>query len=218
LILDWNYFNFMKTPLLIILFIISLTSCDGSKSKSKGTNSSDNILLDSPTVNKDSLIFELTNQIMASIKVKDFKKFSEFIHPISGVRFSPYSFIDTSANVKLTTVTLIEQINKQTKLVWGSFDGSGDIIQLTIEEYFNRFVYNADFINAEKKSINKMIGRGNTINNLESIYNGCDYTESYFSGFDKKFEGMDWCCLRLVFKKYNDKYYLVGIVHDQWTI
>jgi hypothetical protein len=208
----------MKTPLLIILFIISLTSCDGSKSKSKGTNSSDNILLNSPTVNKDSLIFELTNQIMTSIKVKDFKKFSEFIHPIFGVRFSPYAFIDTSTNVKLTSVTLIEQIKKQTKLVWGSFDGSGEIIQLTIEEYFNRFVYNADFINAEKKSINKMIGRGNTINNLESIYNGCDYTESYFSGFDKKFEGMDWCCLRLVFKKYNDKYYLVGIVHDQWTI
>lgn len=208
----------MKTPLLIILFIISLTSCDGSKSKSKGTNSSDNILLNSPTVNKDSLIFELTNQIMTSIKVKDFKKFSEFIHPIFGVRFSPYAFIDISTNVKLTSVTLIEQIKKQTKLVWGSFDGSGEIIQLTIEEYFNRFVYNADFINAEKKSINKMIGRGNTINNLESIYNGCDYTESYFSGFDKKFEGMDWCCLRLVFKKYNDKYYLVGIVHDQWTI
>ncbi len=208
----------MKTPLLIILLIISLTSCDGSKSKSKNTNSSDNILLNSPTVNKDSLILVLTNQILASIKVKDFKKFSEFIHPIFGVRFSPYTFIDTSTNVKLTTVTFMEQINKQTKLVWGSFDGSGEIIQLTIEEYFNRFVYNADFINAEKKSINKMIGSGNTINNLESIYNGCDYTESYFSGFDKQFEGMDWCCLRLVFKKYNDKYYLVGIVHDQWTI
>jgi len=208
----------MKTPLLIILFIISLTSCDGSKSKSKNTNSSDNILLNSPTVNKDSLILVLTNQILTSIKAKDFKKFSEFIHPVFGVRFSPYAFIDTSTNIKLTTVTFMEQINKQTKLVWGSFDGSGEIIQLTIEEYFNRFVYNADFINAEKKSINKMIGRGNTINNLESIYNGCDYTESYFSGFDEKFEGMDWCCLRLVFKKYNDKYYLVGIVHDQWTI
>ena len=208
----------MKTPLLIMLLIISLTSCDGIKPKSKNTNSSDNILLNSPTVNKDSLIFALTNQILTSIKVKDFKKFSEFIHPIFGVRFSPYAFIDTSANVKLSAVTLIEQINKQTKLVWGSFDGSGEIIQLTIEEYFNRFVYNADFINAEKKSINKMIGSGNTINNLESIYIGCDFTESYFSGFDKKFEGMDWCCLRLVFKKYNDKYYLVGMVHDQWTI
>ena len=208
----------MKTPLLIILLIISLTSCDGSKSKSKNTNSSDNILLNSPAVNKDSLILVLTNQILTSIKAKDFKKFSEFIHPIFGVRFSPYSFIDTSTNIKLTTVTFMEQINKQTKLVWGSFDGSGEIIQLTIEEYFNRFVYNADFINAEKKSINKMIGSGNTINNLESIYNGCDYTESYFSGFDKKFEGMDWCCLRLVLKKYNNKYYLVGIVHDQWTI
>jgi hypothetical protein len=208
----------MKTPLLITLLIILLTSCDGSKPKSRATNSSDNILPVSPALNKDSLLFELTNQIMTSIKVKDFEKFSEFIHPVLGVRFSPYSFIDTSANVKLTAGNFIEQINNQSELVWGSFDGSGEIIQLTIEEYFNRFVYNADFINAEKKSINNIIGKGNTVNNLETIYNGCDYTESYFSGFDKKFEGMDWCSLRLVFKKYNDKYYLVGIVHDQWTI
>jgi len=208
----------MKTPLLIILLIILLTSCDGIKPKSRDTNSSDNILPVSPALNKDSLLFELTNKIMTSIKVKDFEKFSEFLHPILGVRFSPYSFIDTSANVKLTAGNFIEQINNQSELVWGSFDGSGEIIQLTIEEYFNRFVYNADFINAEKKSINNIIGKGNTINNLETIYNGCDYTESYFSGFDKKYEGMDWCSLRLVFKKYNDKYYLVGIVHDQWTI
>jgi hypothetical protein len=42
--------------------------------------------------------------------------------------------------------------------------------------------------------------------------------EYHFSGFDKKFEGMDWASLKLVFENSNNEWYLVGIVHDQWTI
>jgi hypothetical protein len=38
------------------------------------------------------------------------------------------------------------------------------------------------------------------------------------SGFDPEYEGMDWRSLRLVFEKKNDIWYLVGIIHDQWTI
>jgi hypothetical protein len=208
----------MKTSLIIIFLTIALTSCNENKSTPNLNKSTDTIQIDSSPINKDSLILELSDQILTSIKNKDFKKLSEFIHPLFGVRFSPYAFIDTLSNVKLTAVTLIEQIQKQNHLTWGFYDGSGDSICLTVKEYFNKFVYNADFINAEKKSLNKIIGIGNTINNIDSIYVDCDFSESYFSGFDKKFEGMDWCSLRLVFKKHKDKYYLVGIVHDQWTI
>ena len=89
---------------------------------------------------------------------------------------------------------------------------------MTIENYFKKFVYNADFLNAEQTNLNKMVGSGNSLNNLITTYKGCNYTESYFSGFDKKYDGMDWCCLRLVYTKYQLKYYLIAIVHDQWTI
>jgi hypothetical protein len=59
---------------------------------------------------------------------------------------------------------------------------------------------------------------GNSINNINTAYPKSDYIENYFSGFNKKYEGMDWRALRLVFQKEGDRYYLVGIVHDQWTI
>jgi len=29
---------------------------------------------------------------------------------------------------------------------------------------------------------------------------------------------MDWRSLKLVFKKYEDRFYLVGIIHSEWTI
>lgn len=45
-----------------------------------------------------------------------------------------------------------------------------------------------------------------------------NYVEYHFPGFEKKYEGKDWKSLRLVFEKKNDRWYLVGIVHDQWTI
>ena len=166
----------------------------------------------------DSLILNLTKQVLTSIKNKDYKKLGDFIHPTLGVRFSPYAYIDTTVNLKLSSAKFLQEINTQNKFDWGNYSGSGDTILLTVEDYFSKFVYNADFLNAEKTSLNKMIGTGNSLNNLETVYKDCEYTESYFSGFDKKYDGMDWTCLRLVFKKHLDKFYLIAVVHDQWTI
>jgi hypothetical protein len=134
------------------------------------------------------------------------------------VRFSPYSFIDVDIDVRLSEEAFIGKINKQEKLNWGRYDGSGDEIILTIQEYFGEFVYTADFLNAEKKSLNQVLGGGTTVNNIEEVYSDCDFMEFYFSGFEPEYEGLDWCSLRLVFQKYEGKYYLVGIIHDQWTI
>jgi hypothetical protein len=166
----------------------------------------------------DSLISAITKQVLTSLKNKDYKTFADFIHPTLGVRFSPYAYVDPANDMKFTADKFLNEIKKENKFNWGSYDATGDNILMTINDYFAGFVYNKDFLNAEKTGINKMIGGGNSLNNLETIYKGCDFSESYFSGFDKKFDGLDWCCLRLVFKKYKDKYYLVGIVHDQWTI
>jgi len=166
----------------------------------------------------DSVLLDLTKEILTAIKEKDYKKLTEYIHPEDGIRFSPYGFIDTANDVTATpsTFRLNAYINK--KRIWGYFDGSGDTIKMTSKEYFKRFVYDADFLNAEKTSLNQCLGGGNSQNNILVIYDGLPFTESYFSGFDEKFGGMDWRALRLVFKEYEGKYYLVAIVHDEWTI
>lgn len=218
----------MKTTLYVIAIALLLTlfACGQDYKKQEPYNESRELLPDPEgykkdtfiLANKDSLILILTNQILTSIKSKDFKSFANFIHPTFGIRFSPYANIDTVKDVKLSADKFLEQLKNQNKIKWGSYDGSGDAILLTAEEYFSKFVYNADFLNAPKRSVNKMIGKGNSLNNLETMYHGCNFSESYFSGIDKKFEGLDWCSLRLVFKNFNNKFYVVGIVHDQWTI
>src|SRR5205814_3566037 len=150
----------------------------------------------------------------------NYQKLASFIEPVEGVRFSPYGYVDTTNDRKFSATEFLNYITgkRSAKLNWGTYDGSGETILLTADEYFNKFVYDVDFLNAEKISLNKTLGKGNSLNNIDSVYRNYVYTEFYFPGFDKKYEGMDWRSLKLVFKKDIDKLYLVALIHDQWTI
>ena len=167
---------------------------------------------------KDSILLKTTQNILTLLKNKNYLAFANYIHPVEGIRFSPYGFVDTAHDMKLSKQKFINQVREQDMLIWGKFDGTGDPIQMTLNNYMQRFVYDVDFVKPEKRSVNEIIGSGNSLNNLELVYRNCDFTESNFSGFDKKYAGMDWRSLRLVFKVRDRKFFLVGIVHDEWTI
>lgn len=168
---------------------------------------------------KDTMLLTLTKEILAAIKQKDYLTLSTFIHPDEGVRFSPHGYIDTSSD-KVVNADWVKQQNdrkKQAKMVWGREDASGKSINLVFDDYIKDFVYDVDFLQPEKIKVNEFIGGGNTQNNLLLIYKDRDFVESHFSGFDRKYDGMDWRSLRLVFKKKVEMYYLIGVVHDEWT-
>ena len=166
--------------------------------------------------NLDSLILDSSHQILKSIKNEQWGHFASYIHPIKGIRFSPYAYIDTNTQIILYQNTFLRSIN--TVSSWGTYDGSGEEIKLTTKAYFSQFVYNADFLYPDKMKFNEIIGSGNSLNNLKEVYTNNPFTEHYFKGFDSKYDGMDWTTLRLIFEEYNGSYFLVGIVHDQWTI
>ena len=170
------------------------------------------------TADSDSAVLASSRQVLTFLKNKTFILLTSLFHPEEGVRFSAYGHIDTVKDIVLNSQQFLQAIKKKNVIHWGFYDGSGDSILLSAAQYYKKFIYNADFLHAEKTSLNKMIGVGNSLNNLTSIYPGLNFTESHFTGFDKKYSGMDWTSLRLVFKLYQGKYYLVGIVHDQWTI
>lgn len=211
----------MKLLFVIIAVLLFFTGC---KNRSVSIDRQKNIVNPDTTkllqLNKDSALLQLTNKILVLIKSKDYKSLAEYIHPVSGLRFSPNAFIDTGQDVIMQRDKLMKEAGnkKQYKIKWGIFDGSGEPIRMTLNEYMQTFVYDVDFVNPEIIKVNKMIGKGNSLNNLLTVYKDCDFTESHFSGFEKKYEGMDWRSLRLVYKNTEGKYYLVGIIHDQWTI
>lgn len=210
---------------LPLVFVVALLSgCDNRQNQSKTKEETKDTITavstekDQSPLLVDSTQILLTKTILKHLKKENYYDLAQYIHPTKGVRLSPYGYINKSEDMIILADHLIEMSKDPTKKNWGTYDGTGDTIKLSFKEYFDKFVYDVDFLNAEKVSVNRSLAQGNGLNNINEVYSGTKYTESYFSGFDKKYDGMDWRALRLVFEEHAGKYYLVGVIHDQWTI
>lgn len=167
----------------------------------------------------DTLVLVRSKAILSALRQKDYTKLVSFFHPLWGVRFSPYAHIDSGLDRRLDASQFLREIKDSSKKQqWGFHDDSGDPILLSTSGYLAKFVFDVDFSKPEVFSLNASKANGNSINNLSLIYPDSRFTESYFSGFDKKYGGMDWRALRLVFQLWEGEPYLVAIIHDQWTI
>ncbi|QRN86057.1 hypothetical protein JR334_02155 [Clostridia bacterium] len=157
--------------------------------------------------------------VMSMIANQDSQGLDTKVSPTRGVRFSPYPYIDTNNDIILyagsTVPTMFTSSAVQT---WGSYSGSGDPITSDFSTYYSGFVYDEDYLNPELIGINTLIGSGNMMNNLETVYANDQYVEFHFTGFDPSVEGLDWGSLILVFDDDNPNWELVGIVHGEWTI
>jgi hypothetical protein len=156
-------------------------------------------------------------QIINLIKEKDMAELSNYIHPTKGLRFTAYGHIDDEDQV-FNANQLADSLNNSQTFTWGRYDGTGDPIDLSFGDYYDKFIYDADFSSSHIIGINMIVGEGNTLNNIEEFYPNAEFIEFHFKGFDPQYEGMDWKSLRLVFEEENGNLYLVGIIHDQWTI
>lgn len=167
-------------------------------------------------VNSSSLL-PVALDVVNALKHKDMNAISSCIHSTAGVRFSPYGHIDVQHDLQFSTSQLPSLWSSTEVYQWGVYDGSGDPIQLTFQDYFDRFVYDVDFANPHMIGNNVVVGAGNMINNIQQAYPNGPFVEFHFTGFDPQYSGMDWRSLRLVFEQENGQWKLVGIIHDEWT-
>jgi hypothetical protein len=160
--------------------------------------------------------------IVNTLKSKDWKKLAKYAHPEKGVRFSPYGYVHADPNAEENDLVAlpnkIPSLWKDTKVrKWGTFAGSGEPIEMTFRDYFKQFVYDVDFAQAAAIGFDERIGQSTTVDNLDEIYPDAVVVEYHFPGSDPQYEGQDWRSLRLVLEPVNGNWFLVGIVHDQWT-
>lgn len=148
----------------------------------------------------------------------DMNGLAAMAHPNKGIRFTPYSYVDISSDKVFTASQIPNLMSDATIYTWGSYDGTGDPIDLTFADYYEEFIYDQDFNNPHIIGNNTIIGTGNSLDNLTDIYPNGEFVEFHFTGFDPQYEGMDWASLKLVFEEDNGTWYLVAIIHSQWTI
>ncbi|MDP5273526.1 hypothetical protein [Chengkuizengella axinellae] len=177
-----------------------------------------NIPEEAPQVNLEDLILNKANEVILLLKNENMAQLSSYVHPNNGVRISPYPFVNVNSDLVFSANQISTFMTDNNVYTWGSYDGSGEPIQLTPSDYYNAFIYSADFANPEQISYNQILGAGNMIQNKVSVYPNANIVEFYFSGFDPQYNGMDWQSLSLVFEEYDGDWYLVGMIKGAWTI
>jgi len=172
-----------------------------------------------PTEGMPPTAQEAATTVMRILKNGDMSSLAAWAHPDKGIRFSPYAYVDQEKDLVFSREELKDLMEDPTVYEWRTFAGSGDLIELTYADYYKKFVYDADFFEDAKISLNEVQGASTTINNLNEVYPKAShvFVEYYIDGIDPSFEGMDWRSLRLVFEKIDHDHILVGIIHDQWT-
>ena len=156
--------------------------------------------------------------VMEVLAARDFGRLAEWVHPEAGVLFSPYAHVEPGEDVRLSAADLGRVADGETiERVWGHYDGSGEPIRLSFREYFERFVYDRPYLAEGEVAVDARQGRGSTLDNAAEAWPEGRIVEYHVPGSDPRYGGMDWRSLRLVFEHEDQRWYLVGIVHDEWT-
>ena len=162
-------------------------------------------------------------QAILAIRDHNLTGLADLVHPVKGVTFSTYGHVRPlqgqpgEADLVFSRDLLRGLWADATVYHWGYFDGTGLPIDLSFRDYYIRFVYDVDFAQPEAIGFGEFIGHGNTLNNIAEVWPSAVTIEYHFSGFDPKYGGMDWRSLRLAFEQSDGVWFLVGIVHAQWT-
>jgi len=205
----------MKNIVALIFTSLLLFSCANDKNKTVVKDKKEKNVTEIDTENsKEFSLIETSDKAINLLKNKKFVALSSLIHPTLGIRFSPTAYIDVNTDLSFNTVHFKSLIAQQDKLSWGTHKGSGESINLAFNNYYAAYIYDADYLNAERITANNCLKDGSVMNNISEIYGDAEYVEYYFSGFEKQHDGLDWKALRLVFKKLDNKYYIIGVVHN----
>ncbi|NLY11219.1 MAG: hypothetical protein GX020_06005 [Firmicutes bacterium] len=201
----------MRKRLSFIIFLALVVLVWSSFNVSK----SDGII--EPQLAKN-IIENRANEVLLALHAKNTEAIAKLVHPVKGVRFTPYTFVSLERDVVFSAEKMKTFFDDKEIYHWGYYDGTGNEIRLTPSEYYHRFVYSADFTKADQVGYNEVLSRGNILENQFEVYHKPIIVEYYFQGFNPDYGGLDWCSLRLVFEKFLGKWYLVGLIHNQWTI
>ncbi len=164
-----------------------------------------------PSQEAQDIIAKQGAEVLEALKTANMPELARSVHPVKGLRFSPYGTVDSKTDVVLTVSQLSGALQDPAKRVWGADDGSGAPIRLTFASYYHKFVYDRDFTQARQVTYNSEDEGNNRA--WEQYPNAIlvDYRLPETANLPQEH-------LRLVFEQHQGKWYLSGIIHDGWTI
>ena len=209
--MPWDKPSVPSAPVLSNSFSSSQSSSNsvGTQTSPEGTalDSSDNFLL-----------LNAACTVVQALRQQDYSTVASFVHPAKGVTFTPYSTVNPDTDQVFSREEIMNLTQDTTVYTWGSVDGRGSPIELTMADYFERYVFNADYTQVPEIGVDHILMHGNALENLSEAYPQGRFVDFCFPQLDEANEGLDWCSLKLVFEPQDTNWFLVGMVHGEWTI
>ncbi len=168
-----------------------------------------------PSPSEDTLtLLESALETAKALRDGDFALLSSYIHPTEGVTFTPNCTVDRAVNQTFTAGQIAKAGSSAEAYVWGTATDTAAPISLTFSDYLSGYVWDEDYLAAPRISVDSTSVTGNALENLTDAYPDCRYVEFYFPGADAQ---MDWSALRLVYQQLDSRWYLVGVIHSEWS-
>jgi hypothetical protein len=149
-------------------------------------------------------------KVIGLLRVRDVRSLAVSVHPVKGLRFSPYGIVDSRADQTIPASQLERAFASRTPRIWGADDASGKPIRLTCAAYLDRFVYDRDFA-AARVTFNPS---SDETRSVWEAYPSAILVEYAMPGNQQSPAAV----LVLAFEQHNGKWYVSGIVHAGWTI
>ena len=166
----------------------------------------------------NTVLLERAGEVLEAIKAQDYQTLSQLVHPEKGVTFTPYSTVNPDGDLCFTADQIAQAAQDAHPYIWGVTDGMGDPIELTIADYFQQYVFNADYTQAPQIGVDTILAAGNALENVSASFPHARFVEFHFPGLDPNSLGYDWCSLKLVFEVSQNQWMLVGLIHSEWTV
>jgi hypothetical protein len=161
------------------------------------------------------------------IRDKAWGALGSMAHPERGVVFSPTSYVDGKNGVRFGMGDFESMaasgLHDDPVRVWGHHGGSGEPMEHTFAEYYDRYIFDKEYTTAPQVGVNRIMKESNDGNNLDDFCDGGGYVDFHMphEGPNADFE---WSSLRLGFSWFDggDSHerglYLTAIVHGGWTM
>ncbi len=196
--------------LLVFAFVLSASiSCSHIDDSGSVANSDDQ---------SNSGVLLAAKQVIAAFNSQDGRKLAVLVHPKKGVRFSPAAYVDVASDVVFSKAQIQTFWSDEKVYTWGYADGTGDPINMMASQYCREYIMNRDFLNPSSVNVNSDRATGNTGNNSASIYPNGIRVEYYIEpAIRDGVSELNWAALRLMFEKSGDIWFLIAVIHDEWS-
>ena len=163
-------------------------------------------------------LIALAFDIIEDIKAGDYEALSGYVHPEYGVVFSPSSTINLSANKCFRADQIASFSTDSNVYVWGVYSSGGEPIEMTPNDYINKFVFGKDYTTASVIGVNHVVRSGNALENMKEIFPDARFVDFHITGGERyTADDPDWSSLRLGFEEYDGALMLTLILHSEWT-